>query len=293
MLWPAISSLIYAQKGLHLGVRYAPQVSYYINSDDFDDPERDPRARFRNSGGLLLGYHFSDNLGVGTELTLAGEGIRYVPQKKDPDYDLRLDINLTYLKLPLLLRFNTDPAKSVAFQGYVGPQFSFLTGANWNLEITSSGSKTIYNYKTFDFESSSSDYVYKENQNDPFWVRDVAFLEPAEGSEGKYKLRELYKGVTIGAVLGLGFKVKVVDNLFIDGVARLDFHFTDIEAKDKYIVKEYGDYNPLTGTFTKRGEFDHWDYARELLKSRRDDRAPSLPLSAGFQIGVTYVLDFN
>jgi hypothetical protein len=286
-------SSAYAQKGLHLGARYAPQVTYYLNSDDFDDPERDPGPRFRNSGALLIGYHFSDNIGIGTELTLSGEGVRYVPQKKEPDYDYKTDINLTYFKLPVLFRFNTDPTKRAAFQGFIGPQFSFITGANWRTTETESGKTTVLEYKSFDYKSMTIP-PYKENINDPFWVRDVADLIFEESaSKGQYKLRELYKSITIGAVLGLGFKIKIVENLYVDGLARLDFHFNDIEAKNKYILKDYGDFDATRNEFTKRGEFDFWDYERTLLKSRRDDRAPSLMFSAGFQIGVTYVLDFS
>lgn len=297
-LWPAACATALAQKGLHLGVRYAPQASFYINSDDFDDPHQDPRVRFRHSGGLLLGYHFSDNIGVGTELTLSGEGIRYIIQEShrinlSSGYDFTDDVNLTYFKLPILFRFNTDPTKRAAFQGFVGPQFSFLTGANRNFVETYLGETKSYNYKTFDYKTQAPGLPYKENQNDPYWVRDVGEVNliNSTNNEGKNKYRELYKGMTIGAVLGLGFKIKVIESLYIDGVARLDFHFTDIEAKNKYIVAEYGEMSG--GQFVKRGEFDHWDYQRTLLKSRRDDRAPSLMLSAGFQLGVTYILDFS
>jgi hypothetical protein len=33
---------------------------------------------------------------------------------------------LNYLKLPLLLRFNSDPNSVVQFNAFLGPQFSFL-----------------------------------------------------------------------------------------------------------------------------------------------------------------------
>ncbi|MCS7085632.1 MAG: PorT family protein, partial [Bacteroidia bacterium] len=260
------------------------------------DPEVDPGPRFRNSAGILIGYHFSDDIGVGIEPTLSGEGIRYEPQKPDPDVEWYRLVNLTFLKLPVLFRFNTDPTKRAAFQGFIGPQFSFVTGANWFDYYKARGydaeSETI---KSFDFKSISATAplpIYESNRSTPdYYEREVADMEVRESSKGQKPLKDLYRGLTIGAALGLGFKIKIVEGLYVDGLARLDFHFTDVEAKNKYIVAEYGDFNGTT--FVKKGEFDFWDYQRTLLKSRRDDRAPSLPLSAGFQIGITYVLNFS
>jgi hypothetical protein len=275
--------------------RYAPHASFYLNSDDFDNPNIDPRVRFRHSGSLLLGYHFSDNIGVGTELTLAGEGIRYQPQKPVAGVESYTHVNLTYFKLPILIRFNTDPTKRAAFQGFVGPQFSFLTGANFYSHINTNNSVFKQTYKSFNYESIPNPVAvptYESSQTTPdYYTRSTATVDIKEGTTGKTALKELYKGMTVGAVLGLGFKTKVVKSLYIDWVARLDFHFTDIEAKNKYILADYGDMSD--GQFVKKGEFDYWDYSRSLLKSRRDARAPSLMLSAGFQLGVTYILDFS
>lgn len=124
-------SYTYAQRGLKLGAFVGPQLGYHLNADDATLPS----GRFQavpvwgTTGGLSVGYHFSDIIGVkiqaqysqqGTALNftdLEGEVTRFTQQ-------------LDYFKVPLMVGFNTNPLqKKLAFAFFAGPQFATLTRA--------------------------------------------------------------------------------------------------------------------------------------------------------------------
>lgn len=120
----AVSVASFAQKGLHAGLRIIPQSTWMFNSDDSD---AGASFDYVSTWGLAIGpsidYHFTDGVGVGVDIIFSRQGQKFetfgVEAKKD----------LKYLKLPILLNFNSDPEAVVYFQGSIGPSIGFLTSA--------------------------------------------------------------------------------------------------------------------------------------------------------------------
>lgn len=128
----AVSLLpVTAQEGLHLGFKAGPQFTGMFNKEDNDNPDfRLQAVTLRAAFGPTFSYHFSDGVGIGTELLFS-----YVGQKYKDRSDFEYIRKVTYLKLPILVHFNSDPDKTGMFKGYVGPQFAFPLKATEEIDF--------------------------------------------------------------------------------------------------------------------------------------------------------------
>jgi len=124
-------SLAQAQKGLHLGVRLAPQATFLNNQNDMDEgPIYDPQIKMGFMGGIGVGYYFLDILGVEIDALYSSQGVgaimRFDPEpdyNAEGEYSLRMNRSLSYLKVPVLLKLNTSSEARVMGSFFLGPQF--------------------------------------------------------------------------------------------------------------------------------------------------------------------------
>jgi hypothetical protein len=117
-------TVLFAQKGLHVGFIGGPQFVAQLNKEDFDDPNvRFEGLTLRAAFGPTVNYHFNDKVGVGTQFLFSYQGLKYT-DLANVDYFRKV----TYMKLPILLHVNSASDKVVGGYFYIGPQFSFLIG---------------------------------------------------------------------------------------------------------------------------------------------------------------------
>ncbi|MDX1906469.1 MAG: outer membrane beta-barrel protein [Bacteroidia bacterium] len=117
----------YAQKGFKLGVFALPQASGHLNADDDAlEPEvYDLKPLWGMGGGIDLGYNFSDYAGIRLNAIYAQQGTSYLAG------ETRYTQRLEYLRIPLMIGFNTEPAdRKVVFSLYAGAQMNLLTQAD-------------------------------------------------------------------------------------------------------------------------------------------------------------------
>ncbi len=115
----------FAQKGLHAGLKVTPSSVWMFNSSDSDEGGRfDFVSTWGYSVGGSFNYHFTDGFGVGADVLYSNQG------QKFESLGLEGKRSLKYLKLPILLHFNTNSDAVAYFQGQLGVQFGFLTGSS-------------------------------------------------------------------------------------------------------------------------------------------------------------------
>jgi hypothetical protein len=116
---------IWAQEGaIRIGAVLLPQSTWLLNQDDSDaGPELDYKSTWGFAGGVSASYNFTDYLGVGLDVLYSDQGQKYRGTQSGTTYTAKATLN--YLKLPLLLRFNSDPNSVLQFSAFLGPQFSF------------------------------------------------------------------------------------------------------------------------------------------------------------------------
>lgn len=112
---------LFAQEGLHIGIKGMPQSTWMFNTADSDNSDFVYQSTIRSAFGLDVDYHFTDGVGAGINLLFSGQGQRFRNDAGTAEGFRKM----TYLKLPILLNFNTSSESVVMFKASLGPQFAF------------------------------------------------------------------------------------------------------------------------------------------------------------------------
>jgi hypothetical protein len=116
-----------AQTG-EVGLRFMPTFSA-LNIKTSDGGKIKGKLTMGYGGGIFLGYHFSDHVGVQGEIIYSAIAQRYKEQ------DVDREITLRYVNIPMLLSLNTGKTQPFNFTVVAGPQISFSVGS----ELSASG----------------------------------------------------------------------------------------------------------------------------------------------------------
>ncbi len=121
----ALSATAFAQKGLELGINIAPQNTWIFNQQDFDaGDELNFRATIGYNVGANVGYNFTNSIGLRSGIGFSAQGQNYI----NDNFDIPSAIKLNYLKVPVLVKFNSDPQSATAFLATMGVDMGFLMG---------------------------------------------------------------------------------------------------------------------------------------------------------------------
>ncbi len=121
---------VFAQTGLELGAKYIPQTVWHFNNADFSEGDKlNFTPTYTRAYGLHFGVNFSDFFGVQSGYILSEQGQKYV--HKHVGSAESSEIRLSYRKIPLLLKFNTDPISGISFIANAGLQLGVLTEATY------------------------------------------------------------------------------------------------------------------------------------------------------------------
>jgi len=110
-----------AQTG-EFGLRFMPTFSA-LNIKTSDGGTIKGNLTMGYGGGIFLGYHFSDHVGVQGEIIYSALAQKY----KEEDIDR--EILLRYVNIPLLLSLNTGKTQPFNFTVVAGPQIGFSIGS--------------------------------------------------------------------------------------------------------------------------------------------------------------------
>lgn len=210
-----VASSVYAQKGLEIGLRGMPQNTWLLNEADFGEGEElNYELTWGSAYGLMVGYNFSDKMGLRVNALMSSEGQKFVgnfsmPQNidstaysslaagqkflyGDTSITYTAQVKLDYIKVPLLLKFNSNPTSGGAFFTFeVGPQINLLRSAKHTID-----GKTV-DYSIVDFNT-----------------------------------KDLYNETVIAVAFGLGADINLSEKLKLNANFRFDYGITDTENKD-------------------------------------------------------------
>lgn len=134
LLFPALAE---AQQGLFLSFQGMFEQSNIYARDDIYNYGLDLKPKYAPGGGIALIYNFSENYGWRTGLVYSAQGERYTGQVYAHDTgDLLIkfnsEVNLHYLKLPLMFQFNSQ------FGPKEGSNLSIAAGFNVSYLLSAS-----------------------------------------------------------------------------------------------------------------------------------------------------------
>jgi len=204
-----------AQEGIHIGVKGGPQYSFMLNSDISDAQEIDFIGTWSSAFDVTTNYHFSETLWAGIDLMFSTISQKYEFYESAPsDFDAKLDAK--YMRIPVLLHFNSDPSAPVMFKGFFGPQFSLLNGATFT-----------NNYKAGSgADGKDPKEIIDGDTGDKYIITDPALLAEMKSGDRKTTLN----GTSIGVALGLGFAINFTEYLNFNAGLNLGYDFTDSGA---------------------------------------------------------------
>ena len=216
-----MSSALYAQRGIEIGVEVIPQSTWIFNKTDSD---KGPILDYSPTWGVAMGAHFginfSDNIGAQVGFLYSKQGQKY--ENEGLAYTTS-ETSLDYIKFPFLLKFNSDPSANTGFVFKIGAQLGLLTSAAILLDEV-----------------------------------DVGLVA---GND----VKDLYNGTDLAAVIDMGVRFNVSDNVNIGVSFRADYSLKDIEDNKEVLGTSIAHYV---------------SQARESGKN----------LTGGIQFGFNYVL---
>lgn len=119
-------------RGFHIGA-FISINNIWLSNKKFSSSENvssiKPKIDFGKSYGLNIGYDYSDHWGFETEIQYAEQGQKYT--ESNVNGNSSKEINLNYLKLPLLMKYkqsfiNNYNSKPIVMSFLFGPQIGFL-----------------------------------------------------------------------------------------------------------------------------------------------------------------------
>jgi hypothetical protein len=200
------ANLGFAQKGLEIGVEFTPAVTFILNDEDFAEGKNlNFQGTFGFNTGLNVGYNFNAGLGLASGILYSSQGQNYIT-----DYDnvSKADQNtfarkLSYIRVPLLLKFNSDPTASSGSYFRVGPHFDFLSGARYTLD-----DKSLFNLD-----------------------QDINLLK-----DSPYDGYDIYRGFVFGVTMEFGGSANINENMKITFMLHLsgNLNSEDVDAARIY-----------------------------------------------------------
>ncbi|MCS6790551.1 MAG: outer membrane beta-barrel protein [Bacteroidia bacterium] len=252
-------ALSWAQKNtLHFGVLFQPQTHWLLNSMDSDaGPILDYQSTWGYAGGLRLAYRFSDYVGVGIDAIYSSEGQKYKGKDEALGVVWNSRTRLTYLKLPLLLHFGSDPESPVQFSFFFGPQLGLLMGYKDQFESTIT--RTNFTTKV---EASGKEGIMFDNPALP--RKKTLNTEP-------------YQKQTYAGVVGLGVAFRLTEGVLLSVHFRGDYTFNDVENKEA----SYQDAPNVNHEFWHQNpRYRHYH--------GNEERPATAALTGGVLVGLTY-----
>jgi hypothetical protein len=140
------ANLSFAQKGIELGVEFTPAATLILNDEDFAaGDDLNFQGTFGYNVGLSVGYNFNAGLGLASGILYSQQGQNYITAfdgvaKSDQDVFNR---SLSYIRVPLLLKINSDPTASSGTYFRFGPHFDFLSGAKYSYDSKNLGTSLL------------------------------------------------------------------------------------------------------------------------------------------------------
>jgi len=136
------SLVIYGQKG-EIGLRYMPTYSS-LDFQTSSGGKISGEGTFGYGIGAILGFNFSEHVGIQGELIYSSYNQRY----KEVDNERR--INLKYINIPMLISLNTGKTKPINISVVAGPQIGVSVGSSVFSSSPSGTSKPVLALKRGD-----------------------------------------------------------------------------------------------------------------------------------------------
>jgi hypothetical protein len=211
----------FSQTGFHAGAHFGFNGVFIHNQNSYGFSEMDYEMKFGVYPGIALGYNFDDMNGIQLELNYAQMGQDYYNKirdfslgsgNNDPKVDTYRQIDLNYLQIPIMYRFQTERKKksNAVFHAMGGPTIGLLLSGEqaWQAYISNNGTIT-------DIPEEIIQAAIPDFSSTPELEADDAYFSTLD----------------FGIQLTVGANIYLNDNLYLSPDLRMYYGFTDINAE--------------------------------------------------------------
>jgi hypothetical protein len=176
--------------------------------------------------GFNFGVDFTNKFGLSLESILSNQGQIYEVINAAKKISGERKIDLTYMNLPLLVRFMGGGNGAARANFNIGPQVSFLTQASETLQADA-GDYTIPNDPKFVIPEGGTD-----NGNGTYHIPGVG--TPEDPKEIYSKSANDFKSTEFQIAAALGLDIDIARHLYLTTQIRANYSLTDMKNGDAW-----------------------------------------------------------
>ncbi|MBL7857159.1 MAG: outer membrane beta-barrel protein [Cyclobacteriaceae bacterium] len=214
-----------AQVQIHIGATSAYNATFVLDKGLSDDPRYNAKMTYNIAPiGFNFGVDFTKSFGLSLESILSKQGQIYEVINAAEQVAGERKIDLSYVNLPLLLRFMGSGNGAARANFNIGPQLSFLTQASETLQF------------------QAGDYTIPD---DPDWVLPEGATNNGDGTynipTGQEVPQEIYskaannfKNTEFQIAAAFGLDIDLTKHLYLTTQIRANYSLTDMKNGDAW-----------------------------------------------------------
>ncbi|HEY8510727.1 MAG TPA: outer membrane beta-barrel protein [Cyclobacteriaceae bacterium] len=216
-----VTSFAVRAQQIHLGLTTAVNATFVLDKGLSQDPRYNSQYTYKMAPvGFSFGVDFGRTFGLSLESILSKQGQIYEIIDAAQQIKGQREISLSYVHLPLLMRFMSGGNSAVRTNFNLGPQLSFLTEAVESMH---------YDAGTFTIPDDPS-FVLPEGAVDN---GDGTYTAPAmEPSEILTKKANQFKNMEFQIAAAFGVDIDLSRHLYLSTQIRANYSLTDMRTGD-------------------------------------------------------------
>lgn len=220
LLVVTISARVSAQQ-IHLGVTTAMNATFVLDNGLSEDPRYNSQYTYNPAPlGFAFGIDLGRTFGLSLESILSKQGQVYEIIDAAKQVKGQREISLSYVHLPLLMRFMSGGTGAARATFNLGPQLSVLTEAVENMH---------YDAGTFDIPDAT-DFQLPDGAIDN---GDGTYTTPAmEPTELLTKEANNFRNTEFQIAAAFGVDIDLARHLFLSTQIRANYSLTDMRTGD-------------------------------------------------------------
>lgn len=221
---------------IHLGATTAYNATFVLDKGLSEDPRYNSTYTYNFAPiGFSFGVDFSNSFGLSLESILSKQGQIYEIIDFAEQVKGQRNIDLTYINVPLLMKFMSGGNGAARANFNIGPQLSFLTEAVETLQH-SGGTFEIPDNPDFEMPDNGID-----NGDGTYTVPQLDAEEAYSKAKGDFENMEFQ----IAAAFGVDFDL--AKHLFLSTQIRANYSLTDMKSGDAWDTISSGNVKDLVG----------------------------------------------
>jgi hypothetical protein len=206
----------HAQKGKELifGLGGGITNTWIINQNFYGEPEVDYAPKMGYAASFNLGFNFTENIAVMTELQYSAQGQKYSGSQSFDGNNfttVERDIKLNYLNIPVFFKYMFGEGNT-RFRLMGGPQFGILMDA-------------------------TQDYLRDGKVQPTYIVNADGDVVNAAAKE----IKDRYESLDIGVAFDFGADINLSDQFFVTMGMRFNYGFKDINVPAYHLDNSKGE----------------------------------------------------